>query len=694
MSELQVGSILKHNLTGIKLKVLDISKSGAIKTKVIDNNNDSKFSVGQIIKTYEKLVGKTYTLLENKTMKIKQSQIDKIILEEAEKVMKNQAPDVYEKIKKLAEVGEKIKQQIDNSFSHLEAFFSLGTKTRDDFEFRRAVAEVARVQKLMADYQVIITSAHEMAEQDSKLQQQIQEPVNNKINESVSVDSMINKLVANKAFQDEFADGYGEDSTVIDFNWVKKHLKEKEIKEFYDSYILHKPLKESKKGITYGVILDFDGKIKNIEHSVNNKEELNTFLRNNYPLYEVKKVLVLKENKDDESLLVKELSKMYKSNPMRREGRMQEIEDILTSKFGYTSSDIHAAKTGTMQIGKFKHNENKSSSQNWTKEEAIEHINELKKQLKTTVGNKNKEYINQQIQNWTKYLNSLKENKINESTTYQKGDKVIASSDVQKLKKGEEYIVTDVEENNTPFGNFVTYYVKGKDGKEIPVVNGHLLLSKSKVNEANLDKNIDKRQLAIDIKNNFLKTNDAIKTYKIIAKKYNESPVDISDFDKENRITDSLDENSNLIMRKDQSDLTESIDINKIFQPNQRQELIQKISKEFKLPLDNKLKKYVNYFIGDFIKNMNKNELDNFIKNKDKVNFLFGEFDFQESMQKTLTESSDIIHFICPEHGDKATYSPSEKEAICVDRDEVLDLESIEVQNAINKGIKNLKHKK
>ena len=70
----------------------------------------------------------------------------------------------YEKIKQLAELGKKIESQINNSLSHLNAFMNLGVKTEDTFEFKRAVAEIHRIQKLTTDYGMVITKAHETAE--------------------------------------------------------------------------------------------------------------------------------------------------------------------------------------------------------------------------------------------------------------------------------------------------------------------------------------------------------------------------------------------------------------------------------------------------------------------------------------------------------------------------------------------------
>jgi len=72
----------------------------------------------------------------------------------------------YEKISKLAEMGKRIDQSMKNSIQHLNDFLSLGLKTEDPFEFKRAVAEVSRIIKLATDYQKIITRAHEIAEGD------------------------------------------------------------------------------------------------------------------------------------------------------------------------------------------------------------------------------------------------------------------------------------------------------------------------------------------------------------------------------------------------------------------------------------------------------------------------------------------------------------------------------------------------
>jgi len=76
----------------------------------------------------------------------------------------------YEKISKLAEMGKKIDQKMKNSVQHLNDFMSLGLKTEDPFEFKRAVAEVNHIIKLATEYQTIITRAHEIAEGDMQEQ--------------------------------------------------------------------------------------------------------------------------------------------------------------------------------------------------------------------------------------------------------------------------------------------------------------------------------------------------------------------------------------------------------------------------------------------------------------------------------------------------------------------------------------------
>lgn len=108
---------------------------------------------------------------------LNRKQLDKFILREAEKKEKDpyaaqqeQAEEQkFEKIKKMQELGERIHGQINNSFEHLNAFMSLGTKTRDTFEYKRAVAEIHRIQKLTADMATLVTQAHEAAEAEPEI---------------------------------------------------------------------------------------------------------------------------------------------------------------------------------------------------------------------------------------------------------------------------------------------------------------------------------------------------------------------------------------------------------------------------------------------------------------------------------------------------------------------------------------------
>ncbi len=81
----------------------------------------------------------------------------------------------YEKIKKLAELGKSIEQQVQNSLTHLNGFLGLGIKTELSFEFKRAIAELGRIQKLTADYSKIVVRAHEIAEGNDSEQSQITE---------------------------------------------------------------------------------------------------------------------------------------------------------------------------------------------------------------------------------------------------------------------------------------------------------------------------------------------------------------------------------------------------------------------------------------------------------------------------------------------------------------------------------------
>lgn len=111
-------------------------------------------------------------------MKITKKQFEKMILQEADKIknpleaQKEQAEeDKYSKIEQLQELGEKIHGQINNSFEHLNAFLSLGLKTRDSFEYKRAVAEIQRILKLTGDMAKVISRAHKTAEAEPEIQE-------------------------------------------------------------------------------------------------------------------------------------------------------------------------------------------------------------------------------------------------------------------------------------------------------------------------------------------------------------------------------------------------------------------------------------------------------------------------------------------------------------------------------------------
>jgi hypothetical protein len=107
-------------------------------------------------------------------MKISKQQIEQLTYQAYKKIILEQVQDEdgenhaaeikNDKIKKLAELGKKIEEQIQNSLTHLNAFMNLGIKTEDTFEFKRAVAEIGRILRLTTDYQTVITKAHEIAE--------------------------------------------------------------------------------------------------------------------------------------------------------------------------------------------------------------------------------------------------------------------------------------------------------------------------------------------------------------------------------------------------------------------------------------------------------------------------------------------------------------------------------------------------
>ena len=65
------------------------------------------------------------------------------------------------------------------------------------------------------------------------------------------------------------------------------------------------------------------------------------------------------------------------------------------------------------------------------------------------------------------------------NTTFQVGDLVQAHTTAQGMARFARYVIIDVVEQNTGFGNFVTYVVKDDlDGSNLAIRNGHLLLSK------------------------------------------------------------------------------------------------------------------------------------------------------------------------------------------------------------------------
>ena len=64
-------------------------------------------------------------------------------------------------------------------------------------------------------------------------------------------------------------------------------------------------------------------------------------------------------------------------------------------------------------------------------------------------------------------------------TTFLVGDMVRADLTAQGLDRGWLYTVTEVHEDLTPFGNFVTYVVRHVGlGHVCAVSNGHMLLTK------------------------------------------------------------------------------------------------------------------------------------------------------------------------------------------------------------------------
>jgi hypothetical protein len=64
------------------------------------------------------------------------------------------------------------------------------------------------------------------------------------------------------------------------------------------------------------------------------------------------------------------------------------------------------------------------------------------------------------------------------ATAFKIGDLVKARRGVQGLVTGESLTVEDLDIRSTPFGDFVTYYLRREDDRIIPVGNGHLVLFK------------------------------------------------------------------------------------------------------------------------------------------------------------------------------------------------------------------------
>lgn len=80
--------------------------------------------------------------------------------------------------------------------------------------------------------------------------------------------------------------------------------------------------------------------------------------------------------------------------------------------------------------------------------------------------------LKKELANWSKNNDSK-----TKDAQFFKGDTVVANTSSQGMVKGEKYVVVEVEQEHTAFGNFVTYVIEG-NGKELAIVNGHLLLNK------------------------------------------------------------------------------------------------------------------------------------------------------------------------------------------------------------------------
>ena len=61
-------------------------------------------------------------------------------------------------------------------------------------------------------------------------------------------------------------------------------------------------------------------------------------------------------------------------------------------------------------------------------------------------------------------------------TAFAKGERVVSRVDAQGMTKGEAFTVVDTHTKWVLGMGFTTFFLKGADGRVLPVGNGHLVL--------------------------------------------------------------------------------------------------------------------------------------------------------------------------------------------------------------------------
>lgn len=234
-------------------------------------------------------------------MRLTSKRLNRIILEEVEKI--KQEKDNYDPIKQLIATGEKIEIRINSSLQHLKAFISLGSKVKDPFEFKRATAEISRIITLATDYQKIITAVHENAERVEQLEKQQQFQQENPGKQMQQEGGKGSGIEGHKTEDDEM----NAHSIGVNLERQKEKLQQRlkepiavpekrkillQIKQIDDRIKTY--LNESLN--TYGVILEYDNKRYNKEITASTESIAIKKIEKLYPLYEIKKVVLLKED--------------------------------------------------------------------------------------------------------------------------------------------------------------------------------------------------------------------------------------------------------------------------------------------------------------------------------------------------------------------------------------------------------------